>query len=656
MKIASAFDRDGDGYARIAQLAADIDILPAESSAVVYVEIFGREPSWGGYLWMRSQQFPIFGNDAVYEEFALEDLPHGNWDFRIDVYTYTGLLVASSYFGQFPYVVAVQLETAAEDAQITYFDAYADGLLDWDGDGFFCTTLLTWALKADAGTHMVYSELYISDGASEWFLPTTAPYPVMDTNHVWQGLFFAGMPLGEYDIRMVVFEEGTNRFLVEFPYGAQPAWTNIRLETGREDKGPSQVFNPNPVNTLNDPCLWDDNDAASAVPSAAYQVVELDSLNEPPLEDGFYQLSGAYANIADIRPPEVPSPLLPGPSYAYTRDQAGFEATMAYHHITENQEYIQGLNLGYGVCDRQVNVDVFGSPGGSDATAEYIPSPPGSGYIVIGLGGSGGSPGVDGAEDADVIMHEYGHAILDNIAPATFGSYGYNDEPLWVNEGFANYWAASSTFGASLAHGFPPEYVGEWYVKNAPGCEPAHGQYGNVENQWTMDSISSYYPHWEEHRCGQIWSAALWDMLQTLSKTIADRIIIDGHRSVWVARMVDFGMRDVVPKLLRADSILYGAGHAQQIMNIFAARGINVSAPCDCPHQGDINGDLSIDVFDVIAAIAIAFSGDPDVQDPACPITRTDVNNDAAVNLFDVIYLIDHQASGGPAPLDPCAP
>jgi hypothetical protein len=81
---------------------------------------------------------------------------------------------------------------------------------------------------------------------------------------------------------------------------------------------------------------------------------------------------------------------------------------------------------------------------------------------------------------------------------------------------------------------------------------------------------------------------------------------------------------------------------------------------CNCPRQGDIaqrpTGNGSIDVFDVIEVIAVAFSGSVDPQDPQCPRTRGDVNNDGVTDVFDVIYLIATAFSGGPAPVDPCGP
>ena len=77
---------------------------------------------------------------------------------------------------------------------------------------------------------------------------------------------------------------------------------------------------------------------------------------------------------------------------------------------------------------------------------------------------------------------------------------------------------------------------------------------------------------------------------------------------------------------------------------------------CNCPKQGDINGDAVIDVFDVIGVIGIAFSGDPDPQDAGCPKTRGDVDNNGVTDVFDVIYIIATAFSGGPNPVNPCGP
>ncbi len=94
---------------------------------------------------------------------------------------------------------------------------------------------------------------------------------------------------------------------------------------------------------------------------------------------------------------------------------------------------------------------------------------------------------------------------------------------------------------------------------------------------------------------------------------------------------------------------------AAEVNSIWRADILGKCRPiCDCPHQGDVNGDGVIDVFDVLGVIGIAFSGDPDPQDPLCPKTRGDVDNNGITDVFDVIYLIAAAFSGGPGPIDPC--
>jgi len=66
---------------------------------------------------------------------------------------------------------------------------------------------------------------------------------------------------------------------------------------------------------------------------------------------------------------------------------------------------------------------------------------------------------------------------------------------------------------------------------------------------------------------------------------------------------------------------------------------------------GDLTGDGVVDVFDVVALIAVAFEGMP----PPGGYTRADVNGDCVVDVFDVVYLIDYTFSGGAAPVPGCA-
>src|SRR6185437_11713820 len=52
-----------------------------------------------------------------------------------------------------------------------------------------------------------------------------------------------------------------------------------------------------------------------------------------------------------------------------------------------------------------------------------------------------GNGGVDDAEDAEVIWHEYGHAIQDDQVPG----YGTSEQAGAIGEGFGDYWAVTVT-------------------------------------------------------------------------------------------------------------------------------------------------------------------------------------------------------------------
>jgi hypothetical protein len=83
---------------------------------------------------------------------------------------------------------------------------------------------------------------------------------------------------------------------------------------------------------------------------------------------------------------------------------------MAYYWVTEAQKYIQALGFGTARY-RPVNR--------SRRTADQ---PVGRGQLVL-LGQARRDPlgkgGVDDAEDAEVILHEYGHAVHDSQVPAS---------------------------------------------------------------------------------------------------------------------------------------------------------------------------------------------------------------------------------------------
>ncbi len=69
---------------------------------------------------------------------------------------------------------------------------------------------------------------------------------------------------------------------------------------------------------------------------------------------------------------------------------------------------------------------------------------------------------------------------------------------------------------------------------------------------------------------------------------------------------------------------------------------ISVSVIC-----GDVDGNETVNVLDIIYLIDYKFKGGPA---PAV-MSAADVNSDGSVNVLDIIYMIDYKFKGGPAPI-----
>jgi zinc metalloprotease ZmpB len=309
--------------------------------------------------------------------------------------------------------------------------------------------------------------------------------------------------------------------------------------------GSAMVFVPNPVQSLGDESLTDQKDADSAVPAAAYHAVKLTNL------DGSGFLHGDYATVVS----ETGNPAYsPTNTFAYTRSQDEFEQVMAYYWITQAQKYIQ--SLGFGVTRRaidkqpqRVRINQLGADNSFETDHPVL-------EIRYGKGG------VDDAEDAEVILHEYGHAIHSS-QNFSFAS----EEAGAISEGFADYWAVSVSDVVSKKLGVPEleplPCVMDWdstsYTSTVPHCLRR------------LDT-NLHYPqdlNGEVHHDGQIWSRALWDIRQALGNVKADTLILQGSFDFPGTTMTVLANRTVA-----AAQSLYGNSAANTVRSAFQAREI----------------------------------------------------------------------------------
>jgi zinc metalloprotease ZmpB len=309
--------------------------------------------------------------------------------------------------------------------------------------------------------------------------------------------------------------------------------------------GIGSVFVPNPVQSLGNESLTDQKDADAAVPAAAYDDVTLTNL------DGSGFLKGDYAAVVS----ETGNPAFSATNtFRYTRHQDEFEQVMAYYWVTQAQRYIH--SLGFGESRRAIDnrpqavrINQFGQ---DNSFATDHPKD----ELRFGKGG------VDDAEDAEVILHEYGHAIhfAQNFV---FGS----EQAGAISEGFGDYWAVTVADVVSKSLGVPEREplpcVADWdsisYTSTVPHC-------------LRRVDTNLHFPadlNGEVHHDGQIWSRALWDIRQALGNVKADTIILQGSFDFPGTTMPDLANRTVA-----AAQQLYGNAAAKAVTKAFTDRGI----------------------------------------------------------------------------------
>jgi hypothetical protein len=267
---------------------------------------------------------------------------------------------------------------------------------------------------------------------------------------------------------------------------------------------PAQVFYPNPVQSLRDESLTDrkDTDFFSADPflATAYRSVTLRDL------DGSGTLTGTYAKVVS----ETGTPAqAAADGFAYTRDDDRFEQVMGYYWITEAQHYLQSLGLRRPANARQQLLRINQYGGDNSFYRE------GSSKLTITLG----KGGVDDAEDGEVIVHEYGHAVQDDQVPG----FGAGLEAGSIGEAFGDYLAVEVST-AVTGNTFQQPCVADW--------DSTSYTRGPIHCLRRLDS-TKHYPEdveGEVHADGEMWSAALWQARQAIGNPItADRIIVDAQ-------------------------------------------------------------------------------------------------------------------------------
>jgi len=303
------------------------------------------------------------------------------------------------------------------------------------------------------------------------------------------------------------------------------------------------VFDPDPISPIGQVyggIFTDMNDGNEAVlnPLRFLRQVRVRYSNNT------FELKNDFVEIREFSNPVFPVVTTTAPLFDFSRSHYGFEQTNVYYHITKYQEHLQ--SLGYNLVNYAIHADAQGFGGQDNSSFNWGTTPP---RLTFGIGG------VDDGEDADVIVHEYGHAISHSASPQT----NNGTQRSSLDEAIGDYFAVSYKKNDI---NFGNDKVFNWdghntFWQGRTVNNPNNFNYKNI----TFTSIYTYTT---------LWNAAMFDIFNQLGKTYTDKLQIEAAYSF--ASNMTFTQSALT--ILDADQTMSGGQHQMVIRDAFANRGI----------------------------------------------------------------------------------
>ncbi len=282
--------------------------------------------------------------------------------------------------------------------------------------------------------------------------------------------------------------------------------------------GTAKLFNPNPIQSSGNTTLREpgvdvggaDTDLDSPELTAARVSMPLKDLDSTALTTG--RLSGPWVNVLGMAGYNA---TVNAAVFDVTRGDPRFEGLMAYAHIDGYQRYLQGLGFKGGAAVNAEPQDIITTRVEGFDNSFYQP---GNDVMLMGAGG------VDDGEDAEVILHEYGHAMQDAQVPG----WGSTAEGGAMGEGFGDF-QSGSYFARINKHPALDACLMEWdstsYASGDPTCIRR------------MDSKKHYPKDIEDevHADGELWETFLWNVRSKLQgnavqkSDAALKLVISSH-------------------------------------------------------------------------------------------------------------------------------
>lgn len=336
------------------------------------------------------------------------------------------------------------------------------------------------------------------------------------------------------------------------------------FRTQQDTSGKGYVFVPDPLTragvTYGSPYV-DNNDADVTVINQQRDTVSLKNIT---FSNGSFKLEGPFVKITEFESPIVQPVTSSDGNFYFGRASNGFEDVNAYFHIDSMQRYIQSLGFN-NLANFQILVDAHSNFGQDNSYYTSSPSP----RLAFGEGG------VDDAEDADVIVHEYGHALSASGSP---GSNSGNQRQ-GQDEGIGDYIAASYSRSINPFNWFD---IFNWDGHNTFW----DGRKCNITTKYP-NITGNFYNY------GELWCTVLMQVWGNIGKIASDKVFFQ-HLYMNAANQ---SLKDAAELILDADTLIYGGTNSIAYLQAFCDYQLITDSRCTLASNAHIFSEHLFNIF-----------------------------------------------------------
>lgn len=302
----------------------------------------------------------------------------------------------------------------------------------------------------------------------------------------------------------------------------------------------AKIWYPDPLTTLQKNYGgWykDSDDCYQTWQDSAVQVVQIPAR----FSNGVFYPENDVLTLEEFESPIANPVTQTTPDFFYQRNQSGFEDMMVLYHLTNMHNYVS--SLGYdSLLSSGILVDAHAQGGADNSVFNRNGGAP---TLCYGVGG------VDDAEDADVLIHEYAHGL----SWSANGNDNFSYERSGLDEGLADYFATSYSRAQNT---YQWEQVFSW---------DGHNEFwdGRIAN------TSANYPNSASiYTLGEIWNAAMSAIATDLGLVVTDKLMLEAMHFFTDATTLP----EAAMYVLQADTLLFGAQFSNTICTRFQQKHI----------------------------------------------------------------------------------